>query len=176
MITIVDNGKNAVEISRLLRMQSQVISPSKVDVKASAFILSDGDMKNQKANEKVLKLSKPVLGIGVGCLFIGAAFGAKIKNVTKTEKQEKIMLKKPCPLTVDMKKALSVFESYQNILDEVPENFCVVASSPKYDFEIIQENENPFFGVHFLPEKGGDGRMILSNFERFVEIWEKYHK
>lgn len=177
MIAIVDNGKNAAEISGLLRMQSQIISPNKVgSVKASAFILSDGDIKNQKANENALKVNKPVLGIGVGCLFIGAAFGAKIKSVPKTERQERIMIKKPCPLTVDMKRALSVFESYRNILDGLPENFGVVASSPKYDYEIIQEMEQPFFGVHFLPEKGGDGRMVLSNFERFVEIWGKYHK
>ncbi len=186
MIAIVDNGKNASEISRFLRMQSQIVSPNKIDsiqtdargVKqsVSAFILSDGDLKNQKASEKVLKLNKPVLGIGAGCLFVGAAFGAKIKRVPKTEKQERLVIKKPCPLTVDMKKALSVFESYQNILDGVPENFGIVASSAKYEYEIIQEMEKPLFGVHFLPEKGGDGRMILSNFERFVEVWGKYHK
>ncbi|MBI2971050.1 MAG: hypothetical protein HYY37_01375 [Candidatus Aenigmarchaeota archaeon] len=176
MLVIVDNG-NGQELASMVRMQHVVAKPDKIPDKASAFILSDGSLSNQKANEKIIgKTDKPVLGVGAGCLFIGTAFGASVKSVPKVEKQEKIMLKKPCPLTVDMKKALLVFEKYQNVFDELPENLGIVASSPKYEYEIIQEMEKPFFGVHFLPEKGGDGRTVLANFERFVEIWGKYHR
>lgn len=177
MLVIVDNGSGTQEISRLLRMQHVVAKPDKIPDKASAFILSDGSLAAQKANEKLLaKVQKPVLGVGAGCLFVGTAFGATLKSVPKTEKHEHISLKKPCPLTVEMKKSLIVFEKYQHAFDEVPENFAAIAASPKYEFEIIQEMEKPFFGVHFLPEKGLDGRMILANFERFVVVWEKYHK
>lgn len=177
MLVIVDNGSGAQDISRILRTQHTIAKPDKIPEKASAFILTDGALGAQKANENLLaKATKPVLGIGAGCLFVGAAFGATLKAVAKTEKQERIALKKPCPLTVEMKKSLTVIEKYQHVIDALPDNFGVVASSPKYDYEIIQELEKPFFGVQFLPEKGLDGRTILANFERFVDVWEKYHK
>ncbi len=178
MLVIVDNGKSAAEISKFIRIPSKIVKPTQVDgIKASAYILSDGSMSNQKANEKLIQKSAlPVLGIGVGGLFIGSTFGAKIKSVPKTERQERLMLKKPCPLTLDLKRMFTVHESYQHVLTDVPENFVIAASSQKYEYEIIQEMSHPFFGVQFLPEKGGDGLRILDNFIKFVKMWEKYHK
>ncbi len=178
MIVIIDNGKGSAEISRFIRMPNKVVKPSQLDgMKASAYILSDGSMGNQKVNEKLLqKTASPVLGIGAGCMFVGAAFGAKVKNVPKVERQERLMIKKPCPLTLDLKRMFTVHESYQHVFSEVPENFGIAASSQKYEYEIIQEMSRPFFGVQFLPEKGSDGLRILDNFIKFVEIWGRYHK
>lgn len=178
MLAIVDNGNGAAELSQLIRAENKIIKPPQLgSVKASAYILSDGDVRLQKQNGKLIeKTHKPLLGIGTGCLFVAAAFGAPLKKVAKTERQERITIMKPCPLTLDMKKTLAVFESYQHVLAELPEGFVAAARSPRYEFEIIQHMERPFFGVQFLPEKGGDGRTMLMNFERFVEVWEKYHK
>src|SRR3989344_1529445 len=143
MIVIVDNGNGAENISRLIRMPNKIVKPSQIDsVKANAYILSDGDVKNQKANEKLIqKTSVPILGIGAGYLFVGAAFGAKVKSAGKTEKQERLTLKKPCPLTLDIKRMFVVHQKYQNIFTEVPENFTIAASSSKYEYEIIMEME-----------------------------------
>ena len=178
MLVIVDNGKSAAEISKFIRMPSNIVKPTQVDgIKASAYILSDGDAKNQKANEKLIhKTTLPILGIGAGCIFIGSAFGAKVKSVSKIERQERLMLKKPCPLTLDLKRMFTVYESYRHVLNEVPENFGIAASSQKYEYEIIQDLSRPLFGVHFLPEKGLDGLKILDNFVKFIEMWERYHK
>lgn len=178
MLVIVDNGKGAGEISRFLRMPNNVVKPSQLDgMKARAYILSDGSMSNQKVNEKLVqKSASPILGVGAGCMFVGTSFGAKMKSVPKVERQERLMIKKPCPLTLDLKRMFTVHESYQHVFSEVPENFGIAASSQKYEYEIIQEMSHPFFGVQFLPEKGGDGLRILDNFVKFVEIWERYHK
>lgn len=178
MLLIVNNGKGAEEISRSLRMQNKIVKPSEAgSIKASAYILSDGSLSHQKDNEKIIKNStKPVLGIGAGSLFIAAAFGGKIKKAGKVERQERILLEKPSPLTLDMKKNFTVFESYENVIEELPEIFTPMARSPEYNFEIILHVENPLFGVQFNPEKGADGRMILANFEKFIAVWEKYHK
>ncbi len=178
MLLIVNNGKGAQELSQLIRMPNKIVKPGEAaSIKASGYILSDGSISNQKENEKLIKSStKPVLGIGAGSLFIAAAFGGTITKTAKTERMERIILEKPCPLTLDMKKNFTVFESYENIIEELPETLEPMARSSKYDFEIILHAENPLFGVQFNPEKGGDGRMILANFERFVGIWEKYHK
>lgn len=176
MICIVDNGKGTKDLSSLMRLPNQVVPPNGIP-KANAYILSDGDLRNQKENEKLIKSTdKPVLGIGIGCLFLAMAHGAKIKSVPKVERTERLTLKRPCPLTLDLKRMFTVAESYQHILEDVPQAFNVLASSTKYDYEMISFGDKPFFGVQFNPERGGDGRMILANFERFVEMWEKYHK
>lgn len=177
MIVIVDNGKGADEIAGFIRWPKQVMKPAEaVKAKASGYILSDGDMKNQAANVKIINaVNKPLLAIGAGYIFLGAAYGAKAKE-SKLEKMDSVRVKKNCPLTLDLKKMFSVMQQCNHVFAELPENFEVIASSPKYEYKIIQEMEKPFFGVHFNPEMGKDGLKVLSNFANFVEVWEKYHK
>lgn len=175
MIVIVDNGRGAEQIAHLVRGAKLIVKPDKVPPKASAFILSDGDLKNQRHNEKIISsTSLPLLGIGAGSLFLAGVYGAKI-TPGKVEKQVHVKIERPCPLTLDLKKMFSAFKSCGSVIDDLPENFGVIASS-KYPFEIITEMEKPFFGVHFNPEMGSDGMKVVDNFVKFVEVWEKYHK
>ena len=174
MITIVDNGKGAEQIARMIRGQKTIVKPNKIDAKASAIILSDGDMKNQKHNESIIKsFDKPLLAIGAGYLFLAASYGAKIIPA-KPEKQVRAKVDRACPLTLDLKKMFTAVKSCSSALDDLPENFDVIASSKEP--EIIADIEKPFFGVHFNPEMGLDGMKIIDNFVKFVEVWEKYHK
>ncbi|MFA4819866.1 MAG: hypothetical protein WC613_02795 [Candidatus Aenigmatarchaeota archaeon] len=174
MLVIIDNGKGAEQIAKMIRGQKTIMKPDKADMKASAFILSDGDLKNQKHNEKIIKsVEKPLLAIGAGYLFLGAVYGAKIIPA-KPEKQISAKIDHACPLTLDLKKMFTVVKSCTAALDDLPENFDVIASSKEP--EIIADREKPFFGVHFNPEMGGDGMKIIDNFVKFVEMWEKYHK
>ncbi len=177
VLIVVDNG-NGSDVARFLRMPNKVVKPQQaLKEKANGYILSDGDPKNLKANLDIIgKSNVPVLGIAAGCLFLGAAFGGEVSKLKKVEKQDSVSLKKPCPLTLDMKRMFSVMKNCQYGFGGLPENFDVIASSRDYEYEIIQEQDNPFFGVHFNPEMGMDGRKILENFEKFVEVWEKYHK
>lgn len=173
MLQIVDNGKGAEQIARMVRGAKTIVKPEKIDSKASAYILSDGELKNQKANEKLIKSTdKPLLAIGAASLFLVGAYGAKAAK-GKPEKQVRVKIDHPCSLTLDMKKMFVAFSSCDWMIDELPENFEVFASS-KYP-EIIGEIEKPFFGVHFNPEMGADGMKIIDNFVKFVEVWEKYH-
>ncbi|MBI4154061.1 hypothetical protein HY501_01890 [Candidatus Woesearchaeota archaeon] len=174
MLAIVDNG-NAAELARYIRGEKEVIGP-KDKINHSGIILSDGDMKNQKVNIDIIKKANvPVLAVGAGYVFLVSAFGMKPKDM-KFEKMERLKLLRSCPLTLDMKKAFSVVQSCTKGFDEVPEGFDVIASSPKYEFQIIENTEKPLFGVHFSPEKGGDGLKVLENFEKFVDVWKKYHR
>lgn len=177
MIAIVDNGKGADEIARFLRAQKDIVKPKDAaSAKASAYILSDGDLKHQKDNVKLIeKTNRPVLGIGAGYVFLGAAFGAKAVP-TKGDKIERVKIERPSPLTLDMKRVFSVVQTVTHGFQDIPENFDVFASSSKYEFKIIQDNEKPLFGVHFNPEQGSEGSKILDNFAHFVEMWGKYHK
>lgn len=177
MLAIIDNGKCADDIARLIRSSRQVVKPAEAaKTKAGAFILTDGGLKNQKANiDLIKKCSRPLLGIGMGSVFLAAAFGAK-PVASKFEKDVKVKVERPSPLVLDMKKIFAAVGSCQYGIDGLPENFDVFASSQRYDFEIISHVERPFFGVHFCPELGGDGLKVLDNFVKFVGVWEKYHK
>jgi len=177
MIVIVNNGKGAQQLAQLIRAKNMIADPKKIPDKTSAYILSDGIVNKdaQKSIDKILKANKPILGVGLGAAYLAAAFGASIKE-TKPAKQESVSIKKPCPLLLDLKRVFAVVKDSKYAINNAPENFVVMASSQKYPFEVIMESQNPFFGVAFNPESGGDGRIILTNFERFIEMWEKYHK
>ncbi len=177
MIVILDNGKGTEEITRFIRASKQVVKPQEAaKSKASAYILSDGDSKHQKENlDLIKKCSKPILGIGMGAAFLAAAFGAK-PVAGKAEKNVNVKIDRPSPLVLDMKRMFTAVSTCQSAISDLPESFDVFASSQKYDFEIIGHSEQPFFGVHFNPELGGDGFKILDNFVKFAEVWEKYHK
>jgi GMP synthase-like glutamine amidotransferase len=176
MIAIIDNGTGAEAIANFVRIPREIIKPNEaVKSKASAFILSDGDVKHQKTNiELIKKTGRPLLAIGAGCAFLGAAYGAKYKEV-KQDKMDRVRIEHPCPLTLDLKKMFTVMQTCRHILTDLPDAFHVVASSSKNEYKVISENDKPFFGVHFNPELGSDGLKIIDNFVKFVEVWEKYH-
>jgi len=177
MIVVVDNGKGADDVAKFIRGSKEIMSAGEaLGTKASGYILSDGDMKNQKANLKLIEeMNKPLLAIGSGYIFLGVAYGAKSKE-SRIEKSDRVKIEHPCPLTLDLKKIFTVMQTCNHIFTEVPDNFDVIASSPKYQYKIIQETEKPFFGVHFNPELGGDGLKVIDNFVKFVDVWTKYHR
>ena len=178
MIAIIDNGSGAEQIASLIRSKKEIVKPSEIKSSSRAYIISDGVLNAaaQKNITKLIQSSKsPVMGIGIGCAYIGAAFGAKIKTA-RQPKNDRLIIKIPCPLLLDFKKFFVVSRNCQHIIDNLPENFSAVASSQKYEYEVIQENKKPLFGVNFNPELGADGIKILRNFEKFVNLWENYHK
>jgi GMP synthase-like glutamine amidotransferase len=176
MLVIVDNGKGADQIAQFIRGAKTIIKPTAaVPANTSAIILSDGDLKNQKANEKILQsFDKPLLAIGTASLFLATVRGAKIVP-GKVVKQEHVKIERPCAILLDMKRQFTVIKSCGSEIDDLPENMDVMASS-KYPFEVIADDEKPFFGVHFNPELGAEGLKIIQNFIKSVEVWEKYHK
>lgn len=177
MIVVVDNGRGAEDIARVIRGPKEIMKPAEAaKAKASGYILTDGDMKHQKTNVQLIeKTNRPILAIGAAYAFLGAAFGVKAKE-SKMEKMDRVKIEHPCPLTLDLKKVFTVMQNGGHVFEDLPENFSVVASSPKNEFKIVEAGEKPFFGVQFNPEMGGDGLTIINNFVKFVDVWEKYHK
>lgn len=184
MISIVDNGKGADRLAQLVR-GSKIIKPGASQV-ADAYILSDGQLTPaiEKANVSLIKSCKvPVLGIGVGYLCVGLAYGAKTRTAS-CSKNEKITVTQRSPIFLDLKKNFSVVSEQKHMLDGLPDVLGVVATCAKNPNAAIQHGANldnpidsplPQFGVHFNPELGMDGIAILNNFSRFVEMWKKYH-
>jgi hypothetical protein len=81
MLAIVDNGIGAEEIARFVRMPKKIVKPSEAhSVKATGYILTDGDVKHMKHNvDLIKKVNVPVLAIGHGYIFLGTAYGATHK-------------------------------------------------------------------------------------------------
>src|SRR3989338_8880595 len=138
VIIVVDNGRGN-DVSKFLRLPNKVVAPNNaMKEKANGYIFSDGNPKNLEANINILKKSSvPVLGIATGCLFVGAAFGGEVSKLKRFEKQESVSVKKPCPLTLDMKRTFAVAKSCEYGMNSLPENFDVIASSRNYEYEII---------------------------------------
>ena len=179
MIIIVDNGKGSQEISQFLRVRNEVATPKEALTEgACAYIISDGVLKkdSQSMCTSIMKnVKEPVLGIGLGAALVAGHYGAKIKEAKPKQPQEFVMLKKPCPLLLDLKRKFAVMKDSRYCVNDMPENLVEVASS-KSGTEVFIEAAMPHFGVHFNPELGGDGRVVLNNFAKFVDMWEKYHK
>jgi anthranilate/para-aminobenzoate synthase component II len=184
MIAIVDNGKNAERIAQLVR-GSKIVKPGAVPT-ADAYILSDGQLSAavEKANVALVKANKvPILGIGVGYLCIGLAYGAKTRAAS-CSKTERITVTQRSPILLDLKKNFTAVSEQKMILDGLPPVLGAIAECPKNPNAVIQHGANldnpidsplPIFGVHFNPELGMEGIVILNNFSRFVEMWKKYH-
>lgn len=183
-IVIVDNGRGADTIAQLVR-GAKVVKPNSIP-DAQAYILSDGamDKSAEKANIALIsKTHRPVLGVGVGYIYVGLAFGATTKN-GGCAKIEKITTTHRSPILLDLKKMFSVNDGQKLTLADIPAELGAVAKSAKNEFEVIQHGANldnpvdakPIFGTHFNPEAGLDGITVLKNFARFVELYNKYHR
>jgi len=149
-----------------------------------AYILSDGQIETtvEKINiDLIKKTDKPILGIGMGSIYMVKAYGGKSKQLNI--KINRVNIKQRSPILLDFKRMFSVSDTQKYFIEECPECFGVLASSPGYEYAIIQYGADPeieaeslpIFGVHFNPEAGLDGMKILANFSKFVEVWSKYH-
>ena len=186
MIIVVDNGKGAEELARMLR-RAKVVKFSSIPADADGYILSDGnlDKKTETANVNFIKKSdKPILGVGIGYIYLAKAYGATATKPSTCPKAESIKVEQRSPILLDLKKNFSVVDEQKYALVALPDDLGVIASCPKNPFEVIQhgankenphDNPRPQFGIHFNPERGLEGKIILDNFVRFVNMWSKYH-
>ncbi len=116
----------------------------------------------------------PVLGICVGHQFLALHFGGKagpaeIPEFGKTE----IEVIRDSPLFEGLPKKFVVWESHNDEVKTVPEEFEVFASSENCRVQAMQHKLKPFFGIQFHPEveQTEFGEDIFRN---FVKICEKY--
>jgi GMP synthase-like glutamine amidotransferase len=180
MIIILDNGRNAEKLASMIRGPKKIIPASGFrELKASAFILSDGTptKENQRANLTLIDSTEsPILGIGLGYLYLVAAFGGEVIPNTSRQRKVDVTIKENCPLLLGLKKRFSVSKESKFTVKNLPEQFTCVASSSDNEFEIIEGIDFPFFGVHFNIETTPHGRPVLNNFLKFTEVWSKYHR
>lgn len=177
MIGIVDNGQGAEEIQQLIP-KSEIIKPSEISKgKFDAYILSDGapTQDNQKHCIKLIQEPKrPILGIGLGFLYMGAAFGGEVVPVKPANKNARLKILHPSPIVTDLK-FVSVNDNSQFALNDLPDCFEVITEGSNGP-EIIQDIELPLIGTRFNPAESPDAIKMFQNFLKFVETYDQYHK
>lgn len=177
MIAIVDNGSGAQEIKKFLS-DSKIIKPQEIEREEyDAFILTNGQAtkENQGPNVELIKNAKrPILGMGLGFLYMGASFGADVVEAKPTGKLMTLKTEHPSPLLNDIKR-LNVQDSLPLKLENLPECFEVICEK-KNGPEIIQDVELPLIGTRFDISEIRKAKKIFKNFEDFSQTYDFYHK
>lgn len=119
------------------------------------------------------KARYPILGICAGHqymarFFNGVAAPSKIPEFGKVELH---IIKKDCPLLEGVPENSIVWESHNDEVIELPENFERFAESENCAIQVMQHNEKPFFGLQFHPEVEHTeyGVQIFKNFKRICK-------
>lgn len=170
MITIIDDFNSGVE--RFIRDKKEVVD-SKQGIKkigkTDAVILCGVDPKN---GEKIIQeLSTPCLALENAATVLAEVFDGQ--TTEKKKDKRAVSVKKASPLLLGLKKKFIVMGG-DGAIKDLPEDFEVIANSPN-GIEVFQHIEFPIFGTSFKPD-GVEGKKIINNFIKFLEVWEKYHK
>tara|TARA_B100000427_G_C15514814_1_gene597764 strand:- start:309 stop:1856 length:1548 start_codon:yes stop_codon:yes gene_type:complete len=157
------------------------VRPSSISIKditninPSGIILSGGpetvtSIKSQKVDKSLFDLNIPILGICYGMQTIANELGgsvvssdirefghAKISNVNKSLLFNNVSFDS---------NSLDVWMSHGDKVNEIPNNFEIIASSKDCEIAAFQNKDLNIFGLQFHPEvtHTNQGKKILSNF------------
>jgi GMP synthase (glutamine-hydrolysing) len=123
--------------------------------------------------EYLEKADFPVFGICAGHHFMGRFFGGKVlpSKLPEFGKIELTILKQNTIFEGVPEKSI-VWESHNDEISELPNNFEVLARSENCDNQAMKHKDKPFYGLQFHPEVEHTeyGEQIFKN---LVKICEK---
>lgn len=179
-IVILDFGSQYTQlIARRIREQNvfSVVLPCTASLdeirsyKPVGIILSGGpcsvyDADAPPADERVLCLGLPVLGICYGLQFITHTLGGKVRPASKREYgHAEISVTPSSKLFADVPATINVWMSHGDEALELPQGFRRVASSPNA-LAAIEDEQRRIWAVQFHPEVHHTplGKKIIRNF------------
>ena len=121
-----------------------------------------------------LSLEIPILGICAGLQFMAGHYGGQATEAPQPEfGAATISLSEdPGPLFLDTPSTQTVWESHNDEVSEVPEDFRITASSQSCRVQAMQNHANTRFGVQFHPEVN-DSEYGEAIFRNFVDICKR---
>jgi len=147
--------------------------------KIDGLVLSGGTpsigLKEELGNtsEYLEKADFPLLGICAGHQFMARFFGGKVtpSKVPEYGKIELEVIKKD-ELFNDVPEKSIVWESHNDEVSKIPNEFMVLAKSDSCKIQAMKHKKKPYYGLQFHPEVEHTeyGEQIFKN---FVKICEK---
>jgi GMP synthase-like glutamine amidotransferase len=142
-----------------------------VVLSGSPDMLSERRIQDKYATEvEAIKGTRvPLLGICFGLQLIGCAFGSKVvKNGPMIKEYVDTQVLRPDPLFLGLPQTIRVFESHEEVVDPLPENFVLLAKSPSSPIAAVRHTELPIRGLQFHPERNSSaaphGDTVVANF------------
>ncbi|OQX83823.1 GMP synthase (glutamine-hydrolyzing) [candidate division KSB1 bacterium 4484_87] len=181
MILVLDFGSQYTQlIARRIRehhVYSEIkpfdISLEKIkQMKPSGIVLSGGPASVYQKDAplisaEIFELGIPVLGICYGLQLTCHLLGGKVASASEREyglAQLQIVTNDSIFTGIDS--STKVWMSHGDRVDEIPENFDVLARTDNSPFAVIKHNEKPIYGLQFHPEvvHTEQGKQLLRNF------------
>ena len=123
-------------------------------------------------DEILEKADFPILGICAGHQYIARFFGGEAKPAAKPEygKVELTILKDD-DFFKDVPKKSIIWESHNDEVTKLPEDFELLASSDDCEIQAMKHKNKPFYGLQFHPEVENTeyGEQMFKNFVKICE-------
>ena len=183
VIDVVDNGGQWTHrewrMLRYLKVDTKII-PNDTPVEdmrdLDGLILSGGAARIGLTGElgncaEYLKLEIPILGICAGHQFMARFYGGDARESPKPEfgAMEIELLDGGGKIFAGTNTEQTVWESHNDEVHVVPDNFFVTASSPSCQVQGMENDEGDRFGLQFHPEVN-DSEFGKEMFENFVRV------
>ncbi len=185
-VFVVDNGgqwtHREYRVLKYLGVETGIIEnttpPEKIiDEGVDALVLSGGSPSISFEAQKLgrqgdyLQLNIPVLGICVGAQYIALHFNGKVgpAKIPEYGKTEIEILEKD-QLFKDLPDRFFVWESHNDEVKELPQDFQLLASSSNCRIQAFRHRTRDIFGVQFHPEVENTeyGKEIFRNFLEII--------
>ncbi len=180
-IHVVDNGGQWTHrewrVLRYLDIDSKIISNTTdpEDISAHGLVLSGGaptisdeDLKLGRTDE-YLEMDIPILGICVGAQYIARYFGGRAgSSETPEYGKTEIKIHEPNDLFRGLPDSFIVWESHNDEIKELGEEFEILASSETCQVQAFKHRSRKIYGLQFHPE--------VDNTEYGVDIFKNFVK
>ena len=117
--------------------------------------------------QMIFDLNVPILGICYGMQTLAEQFGGQvISSEFKEFGYSELKVKTNCVLFSSLDKTLNVWMSHGDQVQDLPDNFDLVAASTSAPIAAMQHSTKPIYALQFHPEvtHTEDGKIILDNF------------
>lgn len=161
------------ELGVYSELRAHTITAAEVkELNPKAIILSGGpyyieDKHKYRIDKEIYSLGLPILGICYGMQLIVNQYGGKIDHqAERTYEKNTIAVSDGALLFSDLSKEQTVWQSYGDVIAELPANFVVDAINPAGKIISISNDAEKVYGVNFYPEveASGQGIDLLKNF------------
>ena len=115
----------------------------------------------------VFELNIPILGICYGMQTLAEQMGGQVISTDQKEfGYAELMINNESVLFSDLQKSLNVWMSHGDQVQDLPDDFELVASTETAPIAAMQHNSKPIYALQFHPEvtHTEDGKVVLDNF------------